>query len=242
MALIDADGIAYRAACSCQKVLFGSVYLDEDEMISVLEHEIDKAVAACWADDMVLCLSDASENNWRLGVLPSYKSNRDPSKKPLGLPTARAYLLDKRKAWLRPTLEADDVLGILATNRKLLPGTEKIIFTADKDLLQIPGLVCRGGEIVEVTREAGDLWHMTQTLMGDPTDGYKGCPGIGPKKAAAILEAAEGDYWPAVVAAFEAKGLTEEDALVQARVARMCRVSDYDFTAKQVRLWNPPSK
>jgi DNA polymerase-1 len=43
-----------------------------------------------------------------------------------------------------------------------------------------------------------------------------------------------------VVAAFESKGLTEEDALVQARVARICRASDYDFKTKEVKLWNPP--
>ena len=40
------------------------------------------------------------------------------------------------------------------------------------------------------------------------------------------------------MAAFEKKGLTESDALVQARVARILRASDYDFAAKKPILWS----
>ena len=68
------------------------------------------------------------------------------------------------------------------------------------------------------------------------------CPGVGPVKAEECLAEAKiygGPYWSAVVATYENKGLTEEDALVQARVARICRADDYDFKNKEVRLWNP---
>ena len=39
--------------------------------------------------------------------------------------------------------------------------------------------------------------------------------------------------------AFEKKGLTEDDALLQARVARILRASDYDFKKKEPIMWTP---
>ena len=50
-----------------------------------------------------------------------------------------------------------------------------------------------------------------------------------------VLEDAHPDPWARVVAAFES-GLTEEDALVQARL-RILRVDDYDFEEAQPILW-----
>jgi len=43
--------------------------------------------------------------------------------------------------------------------------------------------------------------------------------------------------WPVVVAAFEKQGLTEDDALVQARLARILRPNDYD--GESITLWQP---
>ena len=45
--------------------------------------------------------------------------------------------------------------------------------------------------------------------------------------------------WARVVRTFESRGLTEEDALVQARVARILREGDYDFAERQPILWSP---
>ena len=88
----------------------------------------------------------------------------------------------------------------------------------------------------------GHYWHMMQTLTGDSTDGYSGCPGCGPKTAEKILAPlVPDDYWKAVVKAYSAAGLSEDEALVQARVARICWASDYDFKKKKVKLWNPPA-
>jgi DNA polymerase-1 len=42
-----------------------------------------------------------------------------------------------------------------------------------------------------------------------------------------------------VVALYARYGLTEDDALVQARVARICRASDYDFKDRKVIHWTP---
>ena len=40
---------------------------------------------------------------------------------------------------------------------------------------------------------------------------------------------------------FEDKGYTEEDALTNARLARILTVEDYDFNKKQPKLWSPSS-
>ncbi len=84
-----------------------------------------------------------------------------------------------------------------------------------------------------------DLWFYTQVLTGDSTDGYRGCPGIGRRKAQTILSNAGDHPWRAILSAFEAKGLSEEDALVQAQAARILRATDYDFGAKRPILWTP---
>ena len=40
---------------------------------------------------------------------------------------------------------------------------------------------------------------------------------------------------------FEDKGYTQEDALTNARLARILTVDDYDFNKKQPKLWSPSS-
>ena len=76
-----------------------------------------------------------------------------------------------------------------------------------------------------------------QTLTGDPTDGYKGCPTIGAKRAEAILGSRPA--WSLVEAAFIKQGLTREDALLQARMARILRWSDWDQEKREPILWEP---
>jgi DNA polymerase-1 len=105
---------------------------------------------------------------------------------------------------------------------------------------QIPGKLVRwpNTDIVEVTEEEADYFHMVQTLTGDATDGYSGCPGVGPVRAEKLIKNMT-DPWTEVVKAYEKAGLSEQDALVQARVARILRASDYDFRRKEVKLWTP---
>lgn len=86
-----------------------------------------------------------------------------------------------------PDLEADDVLGIMATNGKV---ENPIVVSTDKDLRQIPGMHCVPGadpEILTVSHGEGLYRWATQWLTGDSTDNYGGIRGIGPKKAERIL-------------------------------------------------------
>jgi len=132
-----------------------------------------------------------------------------------------------------PTLEADDAMGIYATAN---PGN--VIVSPDKDMRQIPGKLYNMDELVEITQEEGRQWHLIQTLAGDQTDGYSGVPGIGIKRAVALFD--ECEYcWDTVVKAFTDKDLTEDDALINARLAKILTNKEYDFDKRTVIPWCP---
>ena len=134
-------------------------------------------------------------------------------------------------------LEADDVMGIMATKS---PGSY-VVASTDKDLKQIPGdhYNWRKDRIEQITTPDADYWFYFQVLTGDSTDGYTGCPGVGVCRAKTVLDGVGCDPWASIVAAFESKGLSEEDALVQARVARILRCCDFNFSLREPILWRP---
>ena len=194
--------------------------------------------------DMVITLSDYSKPCFRYSVDPTYKGNRKETRKPLCFWDVRRRLEDEYECIMFPGLEADDVMGILATK----PGPDdKIIVSRDKDMKPIPGKLWNGMEFKVITEAEADNYHLYQTLIGDTADGYKGCPGIGPKKAESILSAAHNQgleegadcRWRGVRMAYEKAGLTEADALRQARLARILRWSDWDSKKKEPILWTP---
>ena len=63
-------------------------------------------------------------------------------------------------------------------------------------------------------------------------------PGIGVKRAETLFNK-EGYNWATVVKAFEDKGLTEDDALLNARLARILTIEDYDTERQEPKLWTP---
>ncbi len=209
----------------------------------VFDASVADIVAATGATNVIVALSDAS--NFRYRVYPRYKHNRKDKRPPLLRAALKEYVQARYDCFLRPDLEGDDVLGILSTSPHIVKG-DKIIVSTDKDMKTVPGKLYNSGwkEYSEITERAADYHHLMQTLTGDATDGYPGCPGIGPKRAEAILsgmlkdDAPVADYWSKVVATYEKAGLSEEYALTQARVARICR-ADYDFKKKEVILWTP---
>lgn len=237
--IIDADGPLYQSLSNAEKEVeweddVWMMTCDHKEALISFNDRIANLQAAANADKVILCFSD--KENFRKDVYPLYKANRKAVRKPMGFKEFRAKIIEERKGFVKPALEADDCVGILATK---LPDT--IIFSDDKDLMQIPGKHLIDGEVVMVTEEEGDTFHLKQTLMGDPVDGYPGCPNIGKVKAERILSALSDPSarWLAIVDAYAKEGLTEEDALVQARVARILRYSDWDGEAQKPVLWTP---
>lgn len=257
IALIDGDIFAYEAAAAAEEPInwgddLWTLHAYETPARKALDERIRSLQEAVEADEVIVALSD--KDNFRKGILPTYKANRANVRKPMLLKPLKDFLRDNFKTYERPTLEGDDILGILATWPNLKG--DKIIVSKDKDFRCIPAKVFyanRADEgVLVVSEHEADKFHMLQTLMGDQTDGYKGCPGIGIKGAEKILQAAldEGTpwaspkdlralYWKHVVAAYVKAGLSEEEALVQARCARILRASDYDFKRKKPILWTP---
>lgn len=242
--LIDADVYAYQAANGEQRVtdwgegvvsvVMGTLEEGVDFVLKQAQHLLEKL----HADAYILCLTHPKQ--FRKELLPTYKGNRGI--KPLLVDPIRDALVENHGGVRRPGLEGDDVMGIFATHPTLVPG-DKVVVSIDKDMRQIPGSLYNPGkdEHSVISEQEADYVHYTQMITGDPTDNYKGIPGVGPVGAAKILADCSDheQCWRAVVTAYEARGLTEADALVQARVSRICRASDYDFKQKEVRLWTP---
>lgn len=240
VALVDADILAYQAASSAEQATdwgdgMWTLHCFEAEAIAHFNSLIASLKEKVVANKVLLAFSD--KENWRKGVLPTYKSNRVSTRKPMLLRFLREYAEAKYDCRSIPTLEGDDVIGLTATGKQ---GDTYVICSIDKDLKTIPGKHYNFGhdEFFEINAEEADYWHMVQTLTGDTTDGYAGCPGVGPKTAEKVL-AGGTPYWEAVVKAYAKAGFGEEEALTQARVARILRYGDYDFDQKQVRLWTP---
>lgn len=244
-ALIDADILAYQAAAGCEVATkwdddLWTLHASEREAQGKMLDHIAAIMDKVKADRFTLVFSDSA--NWRKDVLPTYKANRSGVRRPMVLKALREYAMEIYPFQMRPTLEGDDLIGIIATGDEILEG-DKIICSLDKDFKTIPGKHYNFGrdEFFQIDEEQASYWHMMQTLTGDTTDGYSGCPGCGPKTAEKILGPLHpDDYWKAVVKAYTAAGLCEEEALVQARVARICRATDYNFKTQKVKLWNPP--
>ena len=237
--LIDADYIVYKCCAACE------TEIDYGDDVIVVTSKFSEALAAVERDlyniandlghfdDSILFFSDS--NNFRKSLAPDYKGHRN-RKKPCGYKRVIKALQETFPVVIIPTLEADDALGIYATREQ-----GHIICSPDKDMRQIPGELYNLSDGVEViTKEDGDRWHLIQTMAGDQTDGYGGIPTIGIKRADAILTD-KGATWQTVLETFLEKGLTEEDALKNARLAKILQVEDYDFTNQEPRLWSPSS-
>lgn len=242
--------MAYVASSGTQKTFhFGGEHEPpavEENLEAALEiaaRDIEAIANKLKATKVIVCLTD--DVNFRHSVYPDYKGNRSSVQRPLTLRRVKDFYAENYECYQRPGLEADDCMGILATSSKLVPG-EKIIVSSDKDMQTIPGLLFnprKDKKPRRITQVEADRYFMQQTITGDAVDGYPGCRGLGPKcKFVAELQIATNpaSMWETVVAAYESKGFTADDALVQARCARILRHTDWDFQARKVRLWTPP--
>jgi DNA polymerase-1 len=239
--LVDADMLLYSACAGCEDCVdWGNDLTTIETDLGAAKKKFLGYLKKYTADallllhykgkyEYIMCISDAE--NFRKVILPTYKSGRT-KRKPCGYKFLREWVEETYKVVKQPMLEADDCLGILITSMK-----DVVIISGDKDMRTLPGRFYNfSKEELYDTDIATANWHwLYQTLIGDSTDGYTGLPGCGPKSAEKILNAE--CSWEAVVAAYETKGLTEEDALLQARVARILRTEDYD--GKVIKLWSP---
>lgn len=236
--LIDADYIVYKSCAAAEsEVDFGNdvilVTSNFTDAYNAAKREITR-IEQKLGDFSTTILFFSDSVNFRKQIFPSYKGHRN-RKKPCGYKRIINALGKEYKVIKKPLLEGDDALGIYATK---FPGN--IIVSPDKDMKQIPGQLYNFDDVFTITATQGAKWHLLQTMAGDNTDGYAGVPTIGIKRAEKIFEE-KGYTWKAVVETFEEKGMTEEDALTNARLARILTANDYDFQRKEPKLWSPSS-
>lgn len=255
-ALIDGDAVVYLAALRAEDVTDWGDGNGPIKTLSMSEAEIqivnyiDEVVQETGADaEPVICLG-GSGDYWRKKIYPQYKANRATIQRPELLPRCIDFVVDNYETASAPGLEADDMLGILHTT----PGADTVIVSPDKDMRTIPGRLYnpRRKEWETITPSQAFYNHMTQALVGDSTDGYPGCPKVGPKTAPKIIgeypdEDFKGDkewaihLWEQLLEAYAARGLSEAEALVQARVAHILTARYWNAISKQMTLWLPPS-
>lgn len=277
--ILDADYLVYQAMSAAETETqweddVWTLECDHNKAWDILMGSIDtiRSKRKAWAKSLlVMCFTD--DHNWRKDVLPTYKMNRKATRKPTGYKAFVQRVMESAEwlSFLRPTLEGDDCMGILGTRPSLVGAKTSTLVSCDKDFKTIP---CEffwltTGEILNISHEEADYWHMYQTLIGDVTDGYSGIKGIGEtvakdfliapykfeqvektfksgaRKGQTVLEwkkverTEEDTLWDCMCSLAEKHGMTEAELLVQAQVARILRDTDYDFKLKERILWTP---
>lgn len=238
---LDSDLFLMRAATSAETEIdwgddIWSLWMDLKEAQQAFTQQVYNVVADTGVTDIICCLTDP-EGNFRRDVDPSYKSNRKKSRKPVGYKALTDWVRSEYKTVMKPKLEADDCMGILATMP--INKGKAIIVSDDKDMRTIPGQLYlpTKKEMIDISEADADEFFLTQALSGDPVDGVKGLPGFGPVKAKAAL--GPRPHWGAVEKAYVQAGYTPEDAIRQARLVRILRWDDWDDKKGEPILWNP---
>jgi len=215
---------------------------------------IAKLVSAYEPTHLIACWDDDWRPQWRVDLLPSYKTHRVAEPVASG-PDVEVVPdpLEAQVPVIREALgvlgipivgaadhEADDVIGTLAT-RSDIPVD---VVTGDRDLIQLVD-DARGIRVVYTGRGMSNLDVLTDefvvakyavrpdqyadfaTMRGDASDGLPGVAGVGDKTAATLL-AAHGDLDGIVAAAERGEGMT---AGVRAKITA---AADYLAVAPRV--------
>lgn len=190
--IIDSDTIAFACAATAENQDTSHI------AISRANQSIENILLATEADSYELWLT--GPNNFRYQLFPEYKANRHGAYRPKWEREVKQWMVDEWDAEFSEGCEADDMCGVRQQD------DTTIIAHIDKDINLIPGWhynweLTREGKIIRearkyyVTPEEAHYNFCYQLLIGDSADGIKGVPGIGPKKAAALLDATEPDQW-----------------------------------------------
>lgn len=269
-ALLDSDIIAYAVAARSEENFKFSKsggtdaqVVDKKSCWKLCDEVVQKHCDAVKADVAIICLTDPKVN-FRKQLDSTYKANRKGTVKPVLLDLAKEYLFEQYRSYIRPRLEADDVMGILATRPGLLGSnvSDVVIVSEDKDMRTIPAKVYNPNYpdlgILEISELDAKRFHLWQVITGDQTDGYPGCPGVGaggdwnpelgdfslgpralPYAHDVLTAECMLDAWDTVLLAYASKGLTEEQAIHQGRLARILWADDYNMKTQGIKLWNP---
>jgi len=196
LAIIDADSIGYSIASKIWKEQIDNpkyVHTEQD-YFDAIDLFLDGIIQDSGASESELWLTP--KKSFRKILVPEYKSNRKGKEKPPMLGDVVSVMVERFGAkYADSGFEADDEVGQTALDF-WKDGKEDscIICSIDKDLDTIPGWHYRWGLFNKeakryfIMQEQAMHFYYVQVLAGDPGDGIKGIPGIGPKKAEQILK------------------------------------------------------
>lgn len=134
--LIDADVLAFEASVIAEESIewkeeMWTVHADMALAKARVINRVEEFKEKLQANDVVMCLSDRA--NFRRKLNPDYKSNRAKARLPIILRQVKQWIIDELDGQLWSTLEADDIISILATDKTM---DEEIVLPAlSQDLI-----------------------------------------------------------------------------------------------------------
>lgn len=253
IALIDADTVAYTACLNVevagdilgeefhtaeewQAIMNDPQYDAEEELLyetcpiqalAKAEEKLNRILEKTGCCGIELHFSGGREN-FRYDVSPVYKANRT-GRTPAGLSQLKKDLCKKYDGVIHTKYEADDAVVYLMDKTP----ENYILCAIDKDVLNsIEGRNFNYYESalykiemkwMDIDRHTALTWRYLQTLMGDKTDNIIGLKGIGPAKAAKILQGcfSHKEMWQVVLDAYKSKGRTKDEALMNLNLVDM---------------------
>jgi len=197
---VDTPSLLYRAFFALPKSIKGADGQPVNALLGTANMLLQ--VVADYKPRAVVCCFGAEAGAYRVKALPAYHANRPP------MPPELEHQWKLAPAFLAACgwgsldagqLEADDLLGSLATLESKAGGTT-LIFSGDRDMFQCASKLvnvlypARGGPqligAAEVRERSGATPLQIPDLIalrGDPSDGIPGAKGIGEKGAALLL-------------------------------------------------------
>lgn len=222
----------------------GVLYQTDIEMaLSKAKEKLQRILDKTGCQDVELHFS-GGRDNFRYEIYPEYKANRTSMRTPAGLRDLKEVLNSKYNGAINTKWEADDIVVMLKEQHP----DKYILCAIDKDVINsIEGKHFNYYESalykiemkwVEIDRYTSIVWRYLQTLMGDKTDNIIGLKGIGPKKAEKLLAGCytHKELWTAVCGAYESKGRTSDEALMNLNLVDMKLLHQENDEAPYIKL------
>lgn len=200
---------------------------------------------------------DRPEPTFRKKILPSYQAQRPEMEAELSSQFSKAQAVLAAlgiPVYDKAGFEADDVIGTIATKVK----EDVLVVTGDRDMLQlvngnvklympVKGLTdARRFGIAETIERMGVRPNQIidfKALVGDPSDNYKGVPGIGPKTAISLLEKYQTldniyDHLEDLPQKLKEKLVENKDSAYQSQtLAKILTDVQLDFDLEKAKAW-----
>ncbi len=226
--LVDGDIFTFRAAWVCG---FGPQE-GEKKIDELMESAVNAADFLSDGAEVETKVFLTGKTNFRNDVAKThvYKGNRKKTEKPTYFQHMRTYISVNYDTTISEGEEADDLIAMAAHKANY----NACVVSTDKDFRQLPCWHQNPTTNVLSLQSEDDAitYFYTQMLTGDTVDNIKGVMGIGPVKAAKLLEGHEGDAKAMYQVVLDAYDGDEERVLENGRLLHLRRTEGV--------MWGPP--